>query len=686
MDLTKETFLQIQWSYFDETGTRRTSFVGPYREGATMTLICDAFGGIPPPSLTWSRDGQLIDNSYQILSNGTVRNEVSFRNLDRSFLHDEFSCIASNTNLTRPIVSIVHLDMNFPPTSVNITNKIQQFVVGKKSEVHCRSTGSRPPAQIVWYLNGQRLDGGSERASPDGNTTVGVLQFLPKMEDIGKELDYAPRVELVLGKSISLTSIYEGNNVQLNQNYTEGILLTNRSLVLQNIARRRSGGYTCQAINAVGRGSSQAIILDVKYIPVCKNKQPVVHGVGKSEMVDVICDIFINVPRVRAIKVNDTRSKLTYTPRTNKDYGTLMCSATNEVGTQKNPCIFHIILAVAPDPVENCTIINKSSETFHLHCVPGFDGGMEQLFLVTVTERSTSLVRYNATARQLDLFIPNLRAGSSYLTTVTPMNKKGYGKTTQVLVDTLNHPAVELTQAEGAYSSSSSSSSESISDTHLSEEKKKRHYEFLVSVTIRYCVYHQRNVSVLNTQSSTDARLIMPSNSNNNHGHFGSLDQDSVITAFPPNTSVRKGILKRGINNNERCSNHEGEWGEESPDLIPPPPPPLLGTTSSSAELLSNEFRGSEFPTKEIVVQGRASFITKGESCTLPRRTSKEGILHDSLSSEANNPLNNINTNPISNGGSTDPLLQIPDELCAVLTLQRSSSVNKARIKSFILQ
>nr|XP_040567976.1 uncharacterized protein LOC121117599 [Lepeophtheirus salmonis] len=368
---------------------------------------------------------------------------------------------------------------------------------------------------------------------------------------------------------------------------------------------------------------------------------------------------------------------------------------------QSTKLIFFLSFAVAPDPVENCTIINKSSETFHLHCVPGFDGGMEQLFLVTVTERSTSLVRYNATARQLDLFIPNLRAGSSYLTTVTPMNKKGYGKTTQVLVDTLNHPAVELTQAEGAYSSSSSSSSESISDTHLSEKKGIMNVAedwailtgvlvggcscifilVLVSVTIRYCVYHQRNVSVLNTQSSTDARLIMPSNSNNNHGHFGSLDQDSVITAFPPNTSVRKGILKRGINNNERCSNHEGEWGEESPDLIPPPPPPLLGTTSSSAELLSNEFRGSEFPTKEIVVQGRASFITKGESCTLPRRTSKEGILHDSLSSEANNPLNNINTNPISNGGSTDPLLQIPDELCAVLTLQRSSSVNKARNK-----
>jgi hypothetical protein len=31
--------------------------------------------------------------------------------------------------------------------------------------------------------------------------------------------------------------------------------------------------------------------------------------------------------------------------RNNKDYGTLMCTASNEVGTQRHPCVFHIILA-----------------------------------------------------------------------------------------------------------------------------------------------------------------------------------------------------------------------------------------------------------------------------------------------------------------------------------------------------
>ena len=50
----------------------------------------------------------------------------------------------------------------------------------------------------------------------------------------------------------------------LLHNTAEGVILTNRSLVLQGIDRARSGGYTCQAINAVGSGQSQAIELDVK--------------------------------------------------------------------------------------------------------------------------------------------------------------------------------------------------------------------------------------------------------------------------------------------------------------------------------------------------------------------------------------------------------------------------------------
>ena len=101
--------------------------------------------------------------------------------------------------------------------------------------------------------------------------------------------------------------------------------------------------------------------------------------------------------------------------------------------------IFILLFTVAPDPVENCTVINKSSETFHLQCIPGFDGGMAQSFVITVMDRENGDTVYNSTRQtQLetqsshskssplqDVFIQNLSAGHSYIATVTPINEKG---------------------------------------------------------------------------------------------------------------------------------------------------------------------------------------------------------------------------------------------------------------------
>ena len=135
---------------------------------------------------------------------------------------------------------------------------------------------------------------------------------------------------------------------------------------------------------------------------------------------------------------------------------------------------------VAPDPVDNCTVINTSSETFYLQCVPGFDGGMDQSFIITVTDSNTNAVVYNASidghpstheakgavaasAKAAaaaaagggggknplgNVFVQNLSAGHTYLASVTPYNKKGFGQTKHVVVNTLSHPAVELTQVK----------------------------------------------------------------------------------------------------------------------------------------------------------------------------------------------------------------------------------------------
>ena len=44
-------------------------------------------------------------------------------------------------------------------------NKGDQLVVGEPSDIVCRSYGSRPPAHITWYLDGKRIEGGTESVS-----------------------------------------------------------------------------------------------------------------------------------------------------------------------------------------------------------------------------------------------------------------------------------------------------------------------------------------------------------------------------------------------------------------------------------------------------------------------------------------------------------------------------------------
>ena len=101
------------------------------------------------------------------------------------------------------------------------------------------------------------------------------------------------------------------------------------------------------------------MLLDV---PVCKTPKPKIYGVSKRELVNVLCQVEANPPEVEfkwtfnnsaeMIKVpvgrsqdNRSSSVLSYTPLTTMDFGTIMCTATNMVGAQNSPCVFHIIMA-----------------------------------------------------------------------------------------------------------------------------------------------------------------------------------------------------------------------------------------------------------------------------------------------------------------------------------------------------
>ena len=100
----------------------------------------------------------------------------------------------------------------------------------------------------------------------------------------------------------------------LLENVSEGIIMGNQTLVIQNVDRKESGLYTCIASNAVGDGESNAISLDVKCeamkncnfslliiltfahvpdSPFCADQSENVFGVEMGGSVKVSCQVTV---------------------------------------------------------------------------------------------------------------------------------------------------------------------------------------------------------------------------------------------------------------------------------------------------------------------------------------------------------------------------------------------------------
>lgn len=73
------------------------------------------------------------------------------------------------------------------PLEVTIIAPTRALSSGVRSELVCRTTGSRPPAQITWWKGNHKLEDASVRQtqSPDGNVTLSSLSFLPNHDDDG---------------------------------------------------------------------------------------------------------------------------------------------------------------------------------------------------------------------------------------------------------------------------------------------------------------------------------------------------------------------------------------------------------------------------------------------------------------------------------------------------------------------
>ncbi|XP_017150581.1 uncharacterized protein LOC108160840 isoform X6 [Drosophila miranda] len=478
--------------------------LGPYNEGSAINITCVAIGGRPQPRVTWLHGNTIYKNASvgHSLSERRVGNILSLARLERRNLHMQLTCRAENNNLTTPIISSVVLDMNLRPLIVKLQGENRPLSAGNSYQLSCVVIGARPAPTITWWKGSSPMKSTHEIANPDGNMTTSVLTFTPTIDDRGKFLScraeqsmipesgmedgwkldiyHIPVVSLELGTNSLNATLREGidvffecniksnpwiykvswrhNGAILANNPAEGIAVSNQSLVLQNASRARSGIYTCVGSNREGDGESNSVQLDIRFAPVCRGGQRTTYSSGRHETVKVACEIDANpmeatyvwkfnasqgetvdIPASQ-VAVDRGRSIAHYTPMTENDYGTLLCWATNEIGDQSDPCVYTIVPAGEPDPLLNCTVLNQTSTGFQIECIEGFDGGLQQDFIMEVyvngTTRNPKVSRPNRPYFEVSGLVP----GMGYNVFLIAQNSKGRSNATILQVYTLKDP------------------------------------------------------------------------------------------------------------------------------------------------------------------------------------------------------------------------------------------------------
>ncbi|XP_032597562.1 uncharacterized protein LOC6569654 [Drosophila grimshawi] len=206
------------------------------------------------------------------------------------------------------------------------------------------------------------------------------------------------------------------DGLPVNQNVSWGIIISTRSLVLQRVGRVHSGYYSCSAANDRGETQSALVNLRIRYAPVCSSNVVGVIGASLEEAVPIPCRVNSDPPEIdfewtfsssgehfevpsghyatiqdptmttssdvrrTVVESNDTHfesyvetvSELIYTPKGERDYGTLACWGRNAIGKQSEPCLFQVVPAAKPGALRNCTLrpyvvtsasLNSSNQT-----------------------------------------------------------------------------------------------------------------------------------------------------------------------------------------------------------------------------------------------------------------------------------------------------------------------------------
>ncbi|PNF40668.1 hypothetical protein B7P43_G05163 [Cryptotermes secundus] len=221
----------------------------------------------------------------------------------------------------------------------------------------------------------------------------------------GRECPY--RLETSRFPNFLDSRLTDGGEVEhlLDYNESTGVLPDGHRLTLRAVMKESAGEYSCAAVNREGETRSSSLFIKVQYAPQCREGLASRRiGAIRHETLEVKCEVtadprddvkfswtynksrdVLPVPGSRVIH-SGLISVLRYTPESEVDFGTLACWASNSIGRQTVPCLFHIVPAKTPQPPEDCVLRNRSSGGLEVRCVAGYDGDLTQHFMLEISE------------------------------------------------------------------------------------------------------------------------------------------------------------------------------------------------------------------------------------------------------------------------------------------------------------
>ncbi|XP_045528075.1 uncharacterized protein LOC123716395 isoform X2 [Pieris brassicae] len=341
-DVSLKVYLKPQ--YVRVTGS------GATRAAHERSFVCTTRGSKPAPNIDWFINAQKIDSGLtQVEVDGQLTRSILTWRVRREDSGRELVCRVSNPWFPAyTLEDSILLEVIYPPIpqiSVIEPREAHQLREDEDAVLLCSADASPPAFNFSFYK--------------------GFEDHLVRDDPVG------------------------------------GISVEGQKLFLHNLRRHHAARYRCRAWNSEGSGLSEALSLNILSRPECSAGN-VVQQIAGAPGGEVRARCSVSAPSARDAgplkfywTYNGTRDVLPI-PVSNvttmgssstaihglpsiddEELGWLACWARNDIGNQREPCLFRIMPAGYPEPPSNCEIENDI-----IRCEAGHDGGLPQWFVM----------------------------------------------------------------------------------------------------------------------------------------------------------------------------------------------------------------------------------------------------------------------------------------------------------------